>query len=257
MSVPPACLTSPRIPPSPSPPRGLQQNGDTLLVTGTVTAHGHTVGVDVLIDHLTHEGTGIRLHGRAEHLDRTAFGITGSRGMVGRYLDLDLDAFANHRPRQRVDSRPGARDSHPRTSRTPNQPNRRSAMAIAVHLVNTPKNDAREAYETAWRRIDEQGVRHPKGRQSHTAWVVDDVLHVSTCGTPRTICSSGCRHWRPSSRTRTWSWPEHPRPASCCRSSGQTERHHPCRSASPSPRSAQPSQSPRLSGAGVGRCGSY
>ena len=86
----------------------LHQNGNTLLVTGTVTAHGHSVGVDVLIDHLTHEGTGIRLHGRAEHLDRTAFGITGSRGMVGRYLDLDLDAFANHRPRQRVENRPGS-----------------------------------------------------------------------------------------------------------------------------------------------------
>jgi uncharacterized protein (DUF2384 family) len=56
-------------------------------------------------------------------------------------------------------------------------------MAIVVHVVNTPKNDAREpdareAYESAWRRIDEQGLRHPKGRQSHTAWVVDDVLHV-------------------------------------------------------------------------------
>ena len=51
-------------------------------------------------------------------------------------------------------------------------------MAISVHLVNTPKNDAREAYETAWRRIDEHGLRHPKGRQSHTAWLVDDVLHV-------------------------------------------------------------------------------
>jgi hypothetical protein len=72
----------------------VQQDGDTLLVTGTVTAHGHTVGVGVRIDRLTHEGTGIRLQGRAEHLDRTAFGITGSRGMVGRYLDLELDAYA-------------------------------------------------------------------------------------------------------------------------------------------------------------------
>jgi polyisoprenoid-binding protein YceI len=72
----------------------LQQNGDTLLVTGTVTAHGHTVGVDIRIDSVTGEGKGIRLHGRVEHLDRTAFGITGSRGMVGRYLDLELDAFA-------------------------------------------------------------------------------------------------------------------------------------------------------------------
>jgi polyisoprenoid-binding protein YceI len=72
----------------------LRQTVDALLVTGTVTAHGHTVGVDVRIDGITVEGTGIRLHGRAEHLDRTDFGITGSRGMVGRYLDLELDAFA-------------------------------------------------------------------------------------------------------------------------------------------------------------------
>jgi polyisoprenoid-binding protein YceI len=72
----------------------LLQTGDGLLVTGTVTAHGQTIGVDVRIDRVTPEGAGIRLHGRAEHLDRTAFGITGSRGMVGRYLDLELDAFA-------------------------------------------------------------------------------------------------------------------------------------------------------------------
>ena len=72
----------------------LQQDGDTLLVTGAVTAHGHTVGVEVRIDRLAHEGTGLSLRGRAERLDRTAFGITGSRGMVGRFLDLDIDAFA-------------------------------------------------------------------------------------------------------------------------------------------------------------------
>jgi hypothetical protein len=51
-------------------------------------------------------------------------------------------------------------------------------MAIAVHIVNTPKSDAREAYQAAWRRIDEQGLRNPAGRQSHTAWMVGDVLHV-------------------------------------------------------------------------------
>ncbi len=49
---------------------------------------------------------------------------------------------------------------------------------IAVHIVNTPKTDARQAYEAAWRRIDERGIRHPHGRQSHTAWLVGDVLHV-------------------------------------------------------------------------------
>ena len=29
-----------------------------------------------------------------QHLDRYAFGITNGRGMVGRYLDLDLDVSA-------------------------------------------------------------------------------------------------------------------------------------------------------------------
>jgi len=73
----------------------LQETGDDWLVTGTVTAHGHTVPVEVRIDRVAHEDIGIRLHGRAEHLDRTAFGITSSRGMVGRHLDLELDVFAS------------------------------------------------------------------------------------------------------------------------------------------------------------------
>lgn len=51
-------------------------------------------------------------------------------------------------------------------------------MAIVVHIVNTPKSDVREAYEASWTRFDEHGARHPSGRQSHTAWLVGDVLHV-------------------------------------------------------------------------------
>ena len=51
-------------------------------------------------------------------------------------------------------------------------------MPIAVHVVNTPNPDARQAYEAAWRRIDGEGLRHPAGRQSHTAWLTGDVLHV-------------------------------------------------------------------------------
>jgi hypothetical protein len=51
-------------------------------------------------------------------------------------------------------------------------------MAITVHVVNTANPDARGAYQAAWRRIDEQGLRHPAGRRSHTAWLTGDVLHV-------------------------------------------------------------------------------
>ncbi len=51
-------------------------------------------------------------------------------------------------------------------------------MAIVVHIVNTPKPDVREAYHASWSRLDEHEARHPSGRQSHTAWLVGDVLHV-------------------------------------------------------------------------------
>jgi hypothetical protein len=51
-------------------------------------------------------------------------------------------------------------------------------VAIAVHIVNTPNPGARAAYEAAWARIDEQGLRHPLGRRSHAAWLVGDVFHV-------------------------------------------------------------------------------
>jgi hypothetical protein len=51
-------------------------------------------------------------------------------------------------------------------------------MAITVHVVNTPNPDARGSYLAAWQRIDEQGLQHPAGRRSHTAWLTGDVLHV-------------------------------------------------------------------------------
>jgi hypothetical protein len=51
-------------------------------------------------------------------------------------------------------------------------------MAIVIHIVNTPKSDAREAYEAAWVQLDELGLSHPPGRRSHIAWMVGDVFHV-------------------------------------------------------------------------------
>jgi polyisoprenoid-binding protein YceI len=71
-----------------------QQDAGDWVLSGTVTAHGTTVPVDVVIDRLTPEEDGMRVHARAEHLDRYAFGVTGSKGMVGRHLDLDFDVLA-------------------------------------------------------------------------------------------------------------------------------------------------------------------
>ena len=68
--------------------------GEGWLVPGTVTAHGQSAPVEVQVDRVTPNGSEVLVHGWARHLDRTAFGITGSRGMVGRYLHLELDIVA-------------------------------------------------------------------------------------------------------------------------------------------------------------------
>jgi polyisoprenoid-binding protein YceI len=74
----------------------LLEDGDNWIVAGEVTTHDHTLPVEVTIDRVTQDGDAITLHGRADHLDRYALGVTKGKGMVGRYLDLELDAVAHH-----------------------------------------------------------------------------------------------------------------------------------------------------------------
>jgi polyisoprenoid-binding protein YceI len=69
--------------------------GEGWIVAGSVTAHGQSVPAVVRVDRLTVDGSDIRAHGWVRDLDRTAFGITGSRGLVGRHLDLELDVVAS------------------------------------------------------------------------------------------------------------------------------------------------------------------
>jgi polyisoprenoid-binding protein YceI len=72
----------------------LREDGDSWVVAGEVTTHGRTLPVEVTIDRVTQDGDAISLHGRAHRLDRYALGVTKGKGMVGRYLDLELDAVA-------------------------------------------------------------------------------------------------------------------------------------------------------------------
>ena len=69
-------------------------DGGHWLLSGTVTAHGVAVPTEVTFERVVHEPPGIRVLARARHLDRYAFGVTGSKGWVGRHLDLDLDVYA-------------------------------------------------------------------------------------------------------------------------------------------------------------------
>ena len=51
-------------------------------------------------------------------------------------------------------------------------------MAIAVHFINKPNAETRRQYESAFRRLDALGSRHPEGRLSHVSWLVGPQLHV-------------------------------------------------------------------------------
>jgi len=72
----------------------LRWDRDHWLLSCAVTAHEVTVPVEVIIDRVTPEPHGIRVQAIAKHIDRYAFGVTGSKGMVGRHLDLNLDVYA-------------------------------------------------------------------------------------------------------------------------------------------------------------------
>ena len=58
-------------------------------------------------------------------------------------------------------------------------------MAIAVHVINTPNTNVREAYEAAWRRLDEQQARHPRGRQTTPLGWSQTSFTSWTCGTTK------------------------------------------------------------------------
>jgi polyisoprenoid-binding protein YceI len=72
----------------------VRDQGGNWVVSGVVTAHGTTAPVEVIIDGIDSDDDGLVIRGRVEHIDRLILGVTGSRGMVGRYLNLEVDAVA-------------------------------------------------------------------------------------------------------------------------------------------------------------------
>ena len=72
----------------------LRSDADGWLLSGDATAHGTSVPTEVVIVKVTHEPDGIRVHAYVQRMDRYAFGVTRSKGFVGRYLHLTFDIFA-------------------------------------------------------------------------------------------------------------------------------------------------------------------
>jgi polyisoprenoid-binding protein YceI len=72
----------------------VHEDGNRVLIDGTLTAHGMAVPVQVTVAAASNEANGVRVRARTTRLDRYSFGITKSKGMVGRFMDVDFDVFA-------------------------------------------------------------------------------------------------------------------------------------------------------------------
>ena len=72
---------------------GARRDGDAWVVPGSVTAHGTAVPAEVRLTDVREEAGGARFLATAR-LDRTSFGLTKKKGMVGRTVDLVIEAVA-------------------------------------------------------------------------------------------------------------------------------------------------------------------
>ena len=68
-------------------------NGDGWVVPGSVTAHGTAVPAEVRLSDAREESGGARFRATARR-DRTTFGVTKKKGMVGRTVNLVIEAVA-------------------------------------------------------------------------------------------------------------------------------------------------------------------
>ncbi len=73
--------------------QGARRDGDGWVLAGSVTAHGTASPAEVRISDARLEDGAARFRATAR-LDRTSFGLTKKKGMVGRTVDLIIDAVA-------------------------------------------------------------------------------------------------------------------------------------------------------------------
>ncbi len=73
--------------------QGASQDGARWLVPGSVTAHGVTVPATLTMDDIRADDGAVRFHAVAT-LDRTKFGVTNKKGMVGAAVAVTIEAVA-------------------------------------------------------------------------------------------------------------------------------------------------------------------
>jgi polyisoprenoid-binding protein YceI len=73
--------------------QGARRDGDGWVVPGSVTAHGITVPAEIRLGDVR-PGDGETRFLATARLDRTSFGVTKKKGMVGRTVDVVIEAVA-------------------------------------------------------------------------------------------------------------------------------------------------------------------
>jgi polyisoprenoid-binding protein YceI len=72
---------------------GVRQDGTDWVVSGSATAHGTAVPAEIRVTEARPDDGTVRFRATA-HLDRTSFGVTRQKGMVGRAVDLVIETLA-------------------------------------------------------------------------------------------------------------------------------------------------------------------
>jgi polyisoprenoid-binding protein YceI len=73
--------------------QGARRDGDGWVVPGSVTAHGTAVPAEIRLGDVRARDGETRFAATAR-LDRTSFGVTKKKGMVGRTVDVVIEAVA-------------------------------------------------------------------------------------------------------------------------------------------------------------------
>jgi|SRR5579875_874600 len=73
--------------------QGASQDGARWLVPGSVTAHGVTAPATLTMDDIRSDDGAVRFHAITT-LDRTTFGVTKKKGMVGTAVAVTIEAVA-------------------------------------------------------------------------------------------------------------------------------------------------------------------
>jgi polyisoprenoid-binding protein YceI len=73
--------------------QGARRDGDGWVVPGSVTAHGTAVPAEIRLGDVR-QGDGETRFLATVRLDRASFGVTKKKGMVGRTVDVTIEAVA-------------------------------------------------------------------------------------------------------------------------------------------------------------------